>query len=71
MAALELALVLLATVLASAVIDQLLPRLPLPLIQIACGVAVALFAQERITIESRVVPRVVHRAVAVQRSAPI
>ena len=50
MAALELALVLLATVLASAVIDQLLPRLPLPLIQIACGVAVALLAQERITV---------------------
>lgn len=50
MAALELALVLLATVLASAVLDQLIPRLSLPLIQIACGVAVALLAQQRITI---------------------
>ena len=51
MAALELALVLLATVLASAVIDQLIPRLPLPLIQIACGVVVAIIAQEQITID--------------------
>ncbi len=50
MAALELALVLLATVLASAVLDQLLPRVSLPLIQIACGIVVALLAQERISI---------------------
>ena len=50
MATLELALVLLATVLASAVIDQLLPRMPLPLIQIACGVLVAIVAHEQITI---------------------
>ena len=50
MAAIELALILLATVLASAVIDQLLPRLPLPLIQIACGVIVALLARQRIAI---------------------
>lgn len=50
MATLELALILLVTVLASAVIDQLLPRMPLPLIQIACGVIVALIANERITI---------------------
>lgn len=50
MVALELALVLLATVLASAVIDQLLPRFPLPLIQIACGMVVALLVQQRITI---------------------
>lgn len=50
MATLELALILLVTVLASAVIDQLLPRIPLPLIQITCGVVVALLAQERITV---------------------
>ena len=49
-AALELALVLMATVLASAVLDQLLPRVSLPLIQIACGVVVALVAGERIYI---------------------
>ena len=48
MAALELALVLLATVLASAVLDQLLPRVSLPLIQIACGIVVAILAQQRI-----------------------
>ena len=51
MAALELALVLLATVLVSAVLDQLLPRVSLPLIQIACGIVVALIAQERIEID--------------------
>lgn len=50
MAALELALVLVATVLLSAVIDQLLPRVSLPLIQIACGLVVALIAREQITI---------------------
>ena len=50
MATLELALVLLATVLASAVIDQLLPRLPLPLIQIACGVVVAVVGEGAVSI---------------------
>lgn len=50
MAALELALILLATVLASAVLDQLIPRVSLPLIQIACGIVVALFAHEQIHI---------------------
>ncbi|MBQ9000455.1 MAG: sodium:proton antiporter [Eggerthellaceae bacterium] len=50
MAALELALVLLATVIASAVIDQLLPHVPLPLIQIGSGLLVALLAEGRITI---------------------
>lgn len=50
MQALALALVLLVTVLASAVLDQLLPRISLPLIQIACGIAVAVFAGERISI---------------------
>ena len=50
MAALELALVLLAVVLASAVIDQVIPRVSLPLIQIACGIVVALLAQGQISI---------------------
>lgn len=50
MATLQLALLLLATVLASAVLDQMLSRIPLPLIQIACGVVVALIAQQRISI---------------------
>ena len=44
MAALELALILLATVLASAVLDQIIPRISLPLIQIACGVFIAIVA---------------------------
>ena len=50
MAALELALVLLAVVLVSAVLDQLIPRVSLPLIQIACGIVVALLANTRISI---------------------
>ena len=50
MATLELALILLITVLASAVLDQLLPRLSLPLIQICCGIVVALLAQEQVHI---------------------
>ena len=50
MAALELALVLLATVLISAILDQLLPHIPLPLIQIASGIVVAVLAEGRITI---------------------
>ena len=50
MAALELALVLLAVVLVSAVLDQVIPRVSLPLIQIACGVVVALFARGQISI---------------------
>lgn len=50
MAALVLALILLATVLASAVIAQLLPRISLPLIQIACGILVAIAAQGQIAI---------------------
>ena len=50
MAALELALILLATVLISAVLDQMLPRLPLPLIQIACGVVVAVVSEGSVDI---------------------
>lgn len=50
MAMLEQALVLLATVLASAVIAQLIPRISLPLIQVACGVVVALVANAQIAI---------------------
>ena len=43
MVTLEIALVMLATVLVSAILDQLFTRLPLPLIQIGCGVLVSLF----------------------------
>ncbi|MBP3866652.1 MAG: Na+/H+ antiporter, partial [Eggerthellaceae bacterium] len=50
MAALELALLLLATVLASAILDQLIPRISLPLIQIALGVVVGLLSREQINI---------------------
>lgn len=50
MAALELALVLLAVVLASAVLDQVIPRVSLPLIQIACGIVVAILARGQIAI---------------------
>lgn len=50
MATLELALLLLGTVLASAILDQLIPRLSLPLIQIALGIAIGLFAQEQINV---------------------
>ena len=49
-AALELALVMLITVLVSAILDQLIPRISLPLIQIALGVIVAVVAQGQITI---------------------
>ena len=50
MAALELALVLLLTVLVSAILDQLIPRISLPLIQITLGAIVAVLAQGQITI---------------------
>ena len=50
MAALELALVLLAVVLVSAVLDQLLPHVSLPLIQIGCGIVVAILARGQISI---------------------
>ena len=50
MAALELALLLLAIVLVSAILDQVLPRISLPLIQIALGTVVGLLANEQITI---------------------
>ena len=50
MATLELALILMATVLLSAILDQLMPRLSLPLIQIALGVIVGLISTDRITI---------------------
>ena len=50
MAALELALVLLVVVLASAVLDQLIPHVSLPLIQIGCGVVVAIVARSQISI---------------------
>ena len=50
MATLELALLMLTTVIFSSVLDQIIPRISLPLIQIALGAAVGLLAQERITI---------------------
>ena len=51
MATLELVLVLLAAVLISAVIDQLVPKVSLPLIQIALGILVSLIAGSQINIE--------------------
>ena len=51
MAALQLALLLLLTVLASAILDQIIPKFSLPLIQIALGVGIALLAREQIRIE--------------------
>ena len=51
MAALTLGLLLLAAVLVSAVVDQLVPRISLPLIQIAIGVAVALVAGQAVNID--------------------
>ena len=50
MAMLELALVLLTAVLVSAVLDQVIPRVSLPLIQIACGVLVSIIVQGQIEI---------------------
>ncbi len=50
MAALSLALLLLVTVLVSSILDQVIPRISLPLIQIALGVVVGMLASERITI---------------------
>lgn len=50
LAALELALLLLATVLASSILDQIIPRISLPLIQIALGAVVGFLAREQITI---------------------
>jgi monovalent cation/hydrogen antiporter len=51
MATLELILVLLAAVLISAVIDQLVARVSLPLIQIALGIIIAVVARTQIDIE--------------------
>ncbi len=45
MVTLEIALVVLVTVLVSAILDQLFTRLPLPLIQIGCGVLVSFIAK--------------------------
>lgn len=54
MEALELTLVLLAAVLVSAVIDQIVPKLSSPLIQIALGVVIAVFVggQVEVTLNS-------------------
>ena len=50
MATFELVLLLLAAVLISAVLDQFIPKVTLPLIQIAAGVIIALFARDYIKI---------------------
>lgn len=50
MEALELGLLLLAAVLLSSVIDQLVPKVSSPLIQIALGVAIALLASGQVNI---------------------
>lgn len=50
MATLQLVLVLLLTVLLSSIIDQILPRVSLPLIQILLGIVIAVFAREQIHI---------------------
>jgi Na+/H+ antiporter len=49
-ATLELVLLFLAAVLVSAIIDQIVPRVSSPLIQIALGIAIALIAREQIII---------------------
>lgn len=51
METITLALLLLAAVLVSSVVDQLTPKLSLPLIQIGMGVIIALFASTAIDIE--------------------
>lgn len=50
MEALGLGLVLLAAVLVSSVIDQVVPKISSPLIQIALGVIIAIIAQGQISI---------------------
>ena len=51
MATLELVLLLLAAVLVSAVLDQFIPKVTSPLIQIALGLVIALFAKDYINVE--------------------
>lgn len=50
METLSLILILLAAVLASAVVDQIVPRVSLPLVQIGAGLVVALFASQSIDV---------------------
>ena len=50
MATLELALLLLATVLISAILDQIIPRVSLPLIQISLGIIVGILSPGNINI---------------------
>ena len=50
MATLQLILVLLAAVLASSVVEQLIPRVSVPLVQICMGVLIALIAGNRISL---------------------
>ena len=74
MAVLELALIVLACVIGSAVLCQIVSRLSLPLVQIAVGAVPAqriedLLAKGCLLYTSllRVVPRAVHRSAVVQR----
>ncbi len=50
MAALQLVLLLLAAVLVSSVVDQILPKVSIPLVQIAMGILIAIFAGSRVQI---------------------
>ena len=50
MATLQLVLLLLAAVLVSSVVDQILPKVSVPLVQIAMGILIAIFAGSRVQI---------------------
>ncbi len=63
-----LILLMLATVLASSVIDQLVPKVSSPLIQIGLGLAIAVVAARQIDLlfdESKAILSLVHRPAAV------
>lgn len=69
MEALTLGLLLLAAVLASSLIDQIIPRVSLPLIQIAIGLLIAVVAggDVEVTLDPGAVPGHVHRSSALRR----
>ena len=50
MAALQIVLLLLAAVLVSSVVEQILPKVSIPLVQIAMGILIAVFAGSRVQI---------------------
>ena len=67
---LEFVLLLLAAVLVSAVLDQVTPRVSLPLVQIALGAVIILLVGTPVDVAiDRVVPCAVHRPFAVRRIA--